>query len=311
MPVARAVGVARPGGVEVLQVFEREVLEPGAGEVRIAVRAAAVNPTDTLLRTRGIDSEPPWVPGMDAAGTVESVGEGVDRLAVGDRVMAAVRPVAPHGGAQSELVVVPAASVVPIPDGASFEQAATLPMNGLTAMLGLEMLNLQPGQTLAFSGSAGVVASYAIALAKQRGLHVIADAQPDDEALVRGFGADVVLPRSEEYLAAVREAVPGGVDGFFDGALLNQLALPAIRDGGGIAVLRGWHGPEPERGIAVHDVGVRTVIERTEWLDELRRLASEGVLQLRVASTHPPEEIAHAHHLTTAGGIRGRAVIVF
>jgi NADPH:quinone reductase-like Zn-dependent oxidoreductase len=311
MTAARAIGVNRPGGTEVLEVFSRDVREPGAGEVRLAVAAAAVNPTDILLRTNGIDGEAPWVPGMDAAGTVESVGDGVDRLRVGDRVMAAVRPVAPDGGAQAELVVVPAASVVPVPEGATFEQAATLPMNGLTARLAVDMLGLHSGQTLALSGGAGLVASYAIPLGKLRELRVIADAKPEDEALVRSFGADVVLPRGESYPEAVREHLPGGVDGFIDAALLRQRVLPAIRDGGGLALLRGWHADEPERGIQAHDVRVRSVIERTEWLDEIRELASEGKLQLRVAATFPPDDIAEAHRMTAAGGIRGRAVIVF
>jgi NADPH:quinone reductase-like Zn-dependent oxidoreductase len=311
MTIARAVGVRRPGGVEVLEVIERDVRPPGPGEVRLAVRAAAVNPTDTLLRANGIDGEPPWVPGMDAAGTVESLGEGVDRLSVGERVMTAVRPVAPDGGAQAELIVVPAASVVPVPDGASLEQAATLPMNGLTAMLGVDLLGLSEGQVLAVSGGAGVVASYAIPIAKSRGLRVIADAKPEDEELVRSFGADIVVPRSDRYAETIRETAPDGVDGLLDTALLTRSALPAVRDGGGISVLRGWDGDAPERGIEVHIVGVRTVIERTEWIDELRRLASEGEIQLRIAVIHPPEEVAAAHRVTTAGGIRGRALIVF
>jgi NADPH:quinone reductase-like Zn-dependent oxidoreductase len=311
MALARAIGVTRPGGPEVLDVFNREVREPGPGEVRLAVAAAAVNPTDILLRTNGIDGEPPWVPGMDAAGTVESVGEGVDRLTVGDRVMAGVRPVAPNGGAQAELVIVPAGSVVPAPEGVTMEQASTLPMNGMTARLAVEMLGLHAGQTLAVSGGAGLVSSYVIPLAKERGLRVIADAKPEDEALVRSFGADVILPRGDGYPAAVREHVPEGVDGFVDNALITEQALPAIRDGGGLALLRGWHGPEPERGIQTHDVRVRSIIERTEWLEELRRLASERKIQLRVAATYPPEGVADAHRLTAAGGIRGRAVIVF
>lgn len=318
MTAAIAVGVLQPGGPEVLDVIRRTVREPGPGEVRLAVRAAAVNPTDVLLRTGGPQAgadgtrgEPPWVPGMDAAGIVEAVGDGVERPAVGDRVMAAVRPVAPDGGAQSEFVVVPAASVVLMPDSSTFESAATLPMNGLTAMLAVEMLALASGQTVAISGGAGVVGSYAIPLAKRRGLHVIADAKPEDEALVRSFGADVVLPRGDDYPRAVRKAVSGGVDGFIDAAVLNQHALPAIRDGGELAVLRGWAHGRPERGITVHTVGVRSVIERTEWLEELRQLASEGVLQLRVAGTYLPEQIAEAQRVTTAGGIRGRAVIVF
>jgi NADPH:quinone reductase len=89
----RAVGIPAPGGPEVLSVIEREAREPGPGEVRIAVKAAAVNPTDTGLRAAGGGDLPaPWTPGMDAAGVVESVGEGVDRLRVGEEVMAAVTP---------------------------------------------------------------------------------------------------------------------------------------------------------------------------------------------------------------------------
>src|SRR5215211_1205455 len=191
----RAVAITAPGGPEVLQVVDREVRDPAPGEVRIAVRAAAVNPTDIGLRARGAapDLEPPWVPGMDAAGTVESLGEGVDRLAVGDEVMAAVSPRRPEGGAQAELIVVPAASVVRVPDGASLAQAATLPMNGLTAMLALDLLALERGATLAVSGGAGLLSSYAIPLAKERGLRVVADAKPDDEALVEAFGADIAV----------------------------------------------------------------------------------------------------------------------
>ena len=116
MTTARAVAIVEPGGPEVLRVVERDVRDPEDGEVRLAVRAAAVNPTDIALRQRGDDAmPPPWVPGMDAAGIVESVGTGVDGLAVGDEVMAAVTPRRPEGGAQAELLVAPAASVVPFP----------------------------------------------------------------------------------------------------------------------------------------------------------------------------------------------------
>ena len=86
MTTARAVGITDPAGRRSCDVIEREVREPGAGEVRLAVSAAAVNPTDVGLRQRGIEGlPPPWVPGMDAAGVVESVGAGVERVAVGDR----------------------------------------------------------------------------------------------------------------------------------------------------------------------------------------------------------------------------------
>jgi len=308
----RAVGITVPGGPEVLSVVDRPVREPGPGEVRIAVKAAAVNPTDIGLRQSGGGDLPaPWTPGMDAAGTVEAVGDGVDRLHVGDEVMAAVSPRRPEGGAQADLVVVPAAAVVPVPDGATLQQASTLPMNGLTAKLGLELLGLQAGHTLAVTGGAGLLASYVIPLAREQGLRVVADAKPEDEELVHGYGADVVVPRGEGFVATVREAAPEGVDGLYDTALLHERAFGAIRDGGTMVVVRGWNPEETELGIVVKQVFVFNVLERTDWLEELRRLASEGRLQLRVAGEYPPEEAAEAQRAMEAGGLRGRAVILF
>jgi NADPH:quinone reductase-like Zn-dependent oxidoreductase len=248
---------------------------------------------------------------MDAAGTVESIGAGVERLRPGDPVMAVVLPRRPEGGAQSELVVLPEASVVGAPEGVSLEQAATLPMNGLTAMRGLELLALPAGATLAVSGGAGLLASYVIPLAKRRGLRVLADAKPGDEALVRGFGADVVLPRGEQFSPAAREVVPDGVDALFDTALLGPAAFPALRDGGAMALVRTWQGGDPVRGIELRSVAVADVLDRTEWLDELRVLAGGSVLSLRVAGAFAPEQAAEAHRLMERGGLRGRALIVF
>jgi NADPH:quinone reductase-like Zn-dependent oxidoreductase len=184
-------------------------------------------------------------------------------------------------------------------------------MNGLTAMLGLDLLDLPSGATLAVTGGAGLLASYVIPLGKERGLRVIADAKPEDEALVRGFGADVVVPRGEGFVAAVREAAPDGADGLYDTALLGRDAFGAIRDGGAMAVVRGWDDTPGDRGIDVRPVFVRTVLERTDWLEHLRERASAGALQLRVAEELPPERAADAHRLMDAGGLRGRAVIVF
>jgi NADPH:quinone reductase-like Zn-dependent oxidoreductase len=308
----RAVVITKPGDLDVLDVADLPAREPAGGEVRIAVKAAAVNPTDIGLRERGGAGEPPWVPGMDAAGVIESVGPGVDRLHIGDEVMAAVSPRRPEGGAQQELLVVPAASVVPIPAGATLTEAATLPMNGLTATRGLDMLGLREGDTLAVTGGAGVLASYVIPLAKEQGLRVIADAGPEDEELVKSFGADVIVPRGEGFADAVREAAPGGADAVYDTALLRREAFPAIRDGGQIVVVRGWDGDEvEERGIRVHPVMVARVLERTDWLEHLRELASAGRLKLRVAGEYPPEQAAEAQRAMDAGGLRGRSVIVF
>src|SRR5579875_2666607 len=311
MAQTRAVAIPEPGGPAVLQVIEREVREPAAGEVRIRVRFAAVNPTDGVTRMRGAtDAEPPWIPGMDAAGEVETVGEGVTELEVGQEVMAATSPRRPDGGAQAELIVVPAACAVPIPPGVSLRAAATLPMNGLTAILGLEMLGLGHGETLAVSGGAGLLASYVIPLAKDAGLTVIADARPDEADLVRGFGADVVIERSDDFGAAVRAVRPDGVAAVFVTAVLDERALGAIRDGGGLAVVRGWDGPA-ERGITIHNVFVFTVLERTDWLRKLAEMARDGRIALRPLDEFPPERAAEAQERMDAGGLRGRVLIAF
>jgi NADPH:quinone reductase len=311
MAKSRTVVISERGGPEVLQAIERDVREPEAGEVRIRVRFAAVNPTDIGTRMSGAPgAEPPWIPGMDASGIVEMLGEGVTDLRLGQEVMAATSPRRADGGAQTELLVVPAACAVPIPAGVSLQAAATLPMNGLTAILGLEMLGLAPGETLAVSGGAGLLASYVIPLAKDGGLTVIADARPEETELVRGYGADLVVQRSDDFSAAVRAVEPDGVAAVYDTALLNERACGAIRDGGGLAVVRGWDGPAG-RGITVHKVWVFSVLERTNWLRKLASMVSEGRITLRPLETFPPERAADAHARMDAGGLRGRVLIAF
>ncbi len=310
----RAVTVCKTGGPGAITVADRAVRDPGPGEVRLRVAAAAVNPTDVLLwRSLGGGAvEPPFTPGMDAAGTVESAGPGAGRLAVGEQVMAVVNPRRPEGGAQAELVVVPAASVVPVPRGVSAPQAATLPMNGLTALEGLRLLDLSPGSVLAVTGGAGLLASYVIALAAQRGIRVIADARPGDESLVAGFGAGHVVTRGAGFAAAVRQLVPGGADAVYDTAAVTRAALPAVRDGGAIAVVRGWdNGGEPGRGVCVKPVSVGAARQNTAWLQLLADQATAGHIQLRVAGLYPPERAVEAYRRMENGGLRGRAVIAF
>jgi NADPH2:quinone reductase len=306
----RAVTVNKADGPDAITVEDRSVREPRPGEVRLRVAAAAVNPVDVFMWRRAV--EPPFTPGMDAAGTVESVGHAGGRLTVGERVMAVVSPWLPEGGAQAELAVVRAASVIPVPRGASAPEAATLPMNGLTALEGLRMLGLATGSTLAVTGGAGLLASYVISLARQRGIRVIADAGPRDEALVSGFGADHVLPRGDGFADAVRELLPGGVDAVFDTAALTRAVVPVIRDGGAIAVVRGWDGgAAPGRGITVQAVSIGNAMHNTAWLQHLADQVTAGHIQLRVAGLYPPERAVEAYHLMEAGGLRGRAVITF
>jgi NADPH:quinone reductase-like Zn-dependent oxidoreductase len=311
----KAVGVVSFGGPDALEPVELPDPQAGPGEVRIRVHAATVNPTDTGLRAGARaaqlkDIPPPYVPGMDAAGVLDQIGEGVSGpLQPGDHVMAIVVPNGSHG-AYSELLVVPAESVTRVPAGSSDAEASTLPMNGLTARMALDALDLQPGQTLAVTGAAGAVGGYAIQLAKSEGLRVVADAAPADEQLVRDLGADVIVARGDDFADRVLQAVPEGADGVVDAALLDQLVVPAVRDGGRIATVRGYRGDE-ERGITFHPVFVRNYAREQAKLDRLRQLVEEGRVTLRVASVLPAEDAAEAHRRLEAGGTRGRLVLEF
>lgn len=308
----KVIGVDEWGGPEVLREFEVPDPHAGPGEVRIAVRASAVSPTDTVLRSGARaemlkDQPTPHVPGMDAAGVIDEVGDGVDRLAVGDEVMAVMMPRGVRGG-YAQYVVVPAASVVARPANATLVEASTIPMNGLTAQLSLDLLDLPAGATLAVTGAAGAFGGYVIELAKVRGLRVLADASEADEELVRSLGADVVVRRGDDVADRFLAECPDGVDAIADGSLQAPSLLRAIRDGGAIATVRGWDGPT-ERNISAHPVWVREYVENTESLDELRRLVEDGRVTTRVAAEVPVERASDAHAALEAGGSRGRFVL--
>jgi NADPH2:quinone reductase len=312
----KAIGVFTFGGPDALQIVDLPEPEPGPGEVRIRVHAAAVNPTDTTFRA-GLRAAqlayrlPPYVPGMDAAGVVDKLGAGAqDRFAVGDRVIALVAPMGPHGGTYAEQVVVPAASVVAAPVGATFAEASTLLLNAVTARLALDALALKPGQILAVTGAAGALGGYAIQLARYDGLEVIADAAAPDEALVRSLGADHVVARGNDVATLIRSLAPAGVAGLIDAAHQDARTLPAIADGGGLATVRGWNGPT-ERQIVLHQISSFGSAEDTPLLESLRQRVEDHILTLRVADVLPASQAANAHRRLEAGGVRGRLVLDF
>jgi NADPH:quinone reductase-like Zn-dependent oxidoreductase len=183
-------------------------------------------------------------------------------------------------------------------------------MNGLTARLSLDQLALGAGRTVAVTGAAGAYGGYVIQLAKQDGLTVIADASDADRSLVASLGADVVVPRGDGVAHKIREVVVDGVDGLADGAVLDGKVLPAIRDGGHLAVVRGWRGPS-ERDITVHQTSVSSYARNRDALDQLRQQVEDGHVTLRVAGTYDATDAAAAHRRLEAGGTRGRLVITF
>src|SRR3954466_5246618 len=314
----RAAGVTEFGGPEALHLGDVPAEPMGPGEVRLRVAAATVNPTDTHARAgayadRDPVKQPPWVPGMDVAGVVTEVGDGVDHVAPGDAVMGIVLPSGAHGGYREDLVL-PGDSVVRVPAGTDAVAASTLPMNGLTARLALDLMALEPGQVLAVTGAAGAFGGYVVQLAKADGLTVVADASEADEDLVRALGADVVVRRGDDVAARIRERFPDGVDGLADGAVQDALVLPAVKDGGAVATVRGYRGPTDEqgqRGLRVFPTLVRKVAQDRAALDRLRQQAEDGDVTLRVNSALPAEEAAEAHRLLARGGVRGRLVLRF
>ncbi|MFD4586842.1 NADP-dependent oxidoreductase [Streptomyces sp. NPDC058423] len=318
----KTVGVSQFGGPEALRVFEVPEPHAGPGQVRIRVHAATVNPGDRYLRNGALgptSPAPPYVPGMEAAGVLDEIGSGTATdLRLGDRVMAMADPTSPLGGAYAQYVVLPAEQVARAPQGTTHAEAATLPMNGLTARLALDLAGLSPGQTLAVTGAPGAVGGYVTEMAKADGLTVVADAAPADEGLVRSFGADIVVGRGADVAQQVLRAVPQGVAGVIDAAVIGSAVMaPAVHDGGVIVTVLG----EGTRALSLDEIRRRSLRMRMAFvpdylgdrsrLDRLREQTESGELTLRVARTFPAEQAAEAHRLMEAGGVRGRLVLEF
>lgn len=301
----RAVIVRSFGGPEVLEVADVPVPEPGTGQVRIRVEAAGVNPVDVATRVGALaeaglmTADLPVGLGWDAAGVVDAVGPGVDGFAVGDRVVGISDRLQVPAAAQAEFVVLDATAVArcdldPV-------EAATLPLNLLTAAQALDLLDLAEGRTVLVTGAAGAVGGFAVELAAGRGLRVVALAGDGDEDLVRELGAAVFVPRSAPLAESVRQAVPGGVDGVLDAAVLGVRALDALRGGGVFASVIAGAMPPPLRGTRVANVWVRA--DGTRLADLIPRVTP------RVAGTLPLAEVADAHRRLEKGGLRGRLVL--
>jgi NADPH2:quinone reductase len=310
----RAVLARGFGGVEVLQVAEVAVPAAGPGQVRIRVEAATVNPVDLATRSGALTGAG-LLPardlvglGWDVAGVVAEVGEGVSGFATGDRVVGLSDRLDVTLGTHADQVVLDATAVAHAPAGVSAAAAATLPLNGLTAVQALDRLGLGEGQSVLVTGAAGAVGGFAVQLAAERGLRVMAVAGQDDEELVRAMGAEWFVPRSAARLGtAVRELVPGGADGAVDAAVLGAVALDAVRGGGAFAALVAGGAPAPLRGTNVFHTWIRADGAR---LADLVALVETGRLTLRVAGTLPLEQVAAAHERVAKGGLRGRVVLV-
>ncbi|BAD58175.1 NADP-dependent oxidoreductase [Nocardia farcinica] len=298
----RAAVVRTPNGPDSIEIVDMPVAEPGPGQVRVAVAAAPVNPTDLgvadgFFHRLGMIDQPAHTGlGWDFAGTVLAAGPGVD-LAAGTRVAGVVLGFDRDFGTYAEQLVVPAADLAVVPDGLDLAAASTVPLNGLGAAQIVDLLGDAPadGNRLLVTGAAGAIGANVAALAPDRGWQVTGLARAADEPFVRGLGADFRT-----------EAEPGW-DAVVDTTSAQVWGVAPVRDGGVFVGVRPNLAPAPERGITVHALLTRS---DGPLLGRLLARAAAGGLPARVHATLPLARAAEAHRAVAEGGTRGRYVLV-
>lgn len=299
------------GGPEQLTLTEVPTPEPGAGEVRVAVRAIGVNPTDWKSYSGRMSRDPQALKatGNEVAGVVDAVGPDVDRWSPGDEVIVPRVP----GPAYADAVLAPADGLVAKPTGLSFEQAAAATLVGGTAAHAVEAAGVADGTTLLLHGGAGGVGGLVVQLAKRRGARVIATGSEGSQDYLRELGAEPVT-YGPGLLDRVRALAPGGIDTVIDTVGTDEAVDTSLtlvddpkkvvsiaaftRGGDGITLIGGGPGADP--GTAI----------RTKAWSEIPRLIADGALTLPVERAYPLEETAQAHRDSQAGHTRGKLVVV-
>jgi NADPH:quinone reductase-like Zn-dependent oxidoreductase len=282
------------------QVVEVDDLTPGPGQVLIQTLAAAANPVDVFLATeagRGaVNGGRPLGLGWDVSGRVLEVGAEVTTIAVGDVVAGLDDVMVGDNRAQADLVVLDVDAVAAVPAGLDPVDAASIPLNSLTAAQAVDLLGDPDGRTLLVTGAGGAVGGYALALAKAAGWDVTGLGRPGDEEFVRSTGA--------EFTA---DADRASYDAVLDGAVLQQAGLVFVRDGGTFVGVQPSAPVPAERGITVAAVQVRR--DAARQADLLARSVT-GELAVRVAGTAPLADAATVYAKLGSGGQRGRWLLV-
>ncbi|MFK4123323.1 NADP-dependent oxidoreductase [Streptomyces longwoodensis] len=298
-------------GVLVHEDVEQPV--PGPGQVRVRVAATSFNPVDGNIRAGFMQGPIPVVlphtPGIDLAGTVDALGEGVEGLAVGDDVVGFLPMDGP--GAAAEYALAPAEVLTPAPKSVPLADAAALPLVGLTAHQALfEHGGLAAGQRVLVNGAGGAVGGYAVQLAKNAGAHVIATASARSGDAVRSAGADEVVDHTTTGLtAAVTEPVDLALNlAPVDPAELAAL-LTLVKPGGVLVNTTVWM-PAPsdeERDVRGIDLFVRSDAGR---LAELVASVDRGELRVDVTERVPLAELPALHARAAEGAVHGKVVVV-
>jgi NADPH:quinone reductase-like Zn-dependent oxidoreductase len=301
----KAVIVDEFGGPEVLHVAEVIAPEPGAGQIRIKVGAAGVNPFDGKVRSGAMEAvfptALPTILGIDVAGVVDALGPEVTDVAVGDRVFGWAEPSA---GSYAELAL--SSGYAPLPESVSFVNAVVLPAAGEAAKRGLNVIDVTDGDTVLIHGASGAVGELAVQLAIARGATVIGTASAVHQDRVRALGA-TPIEYGPGLVERVRALAPDGVDAVFDTA--GKGALPdSIELRGGIERIVTIADP------AAFELGVvfsSAATERsTSVLTELVAQLAAGDLTATVAGSYPFDRAADAHRLSDSGHPGGKLVLV-
>jgi NADPH:quinone reductase-like Zn-dependent oxidoreductase len=317
----RAVRYDRYGPPDVLHVAEVAEPTPGAGEVKVRVRAASLNPLDGKSRAGDfrwipVFRGPPRGTGCDVAGEIAGVGSGAAPRYVGERVFGMISPMA-RDGTFAEFVVVPVDNLAPIPDGVEFVHVAALPVAGATAMHALvDRAHLAPGQRVLITGAAGGVGHFAVQIAKYLAAHVVGVCGAANLEFVRGLGADEVVDYSRDDFTRRADRF----DVVFDAASASSFS--AAR---GSLAESGCYISTAGNFSAAMNTAVDGVVARftsrqraipfvlkpgkTTW-QRLAQYAVEGVLRPHMERTITLDEVAGAHRAMETGHGRGKIVVV-
>jgi NADPH:quinone reductase-like Zn-dependent oxidoreductase len=304
----RAIRQVTLGGPEVLELTDVPRPEPGPTEVLVRVTAAGVNPVDWKTRIRGgFLGQPPFTVGWDVAGVVEEPGRGVTRFASGDRVFGMPR-FPSEAAAYAEYATSPSRQLAMIPDGLTDQEAAALPLAGLTAWQALvETAGVGAGTRVLVLAAAGGVGHLAVQIAKAHGAYVIGTARAEKHAFLASLGADEAV----DYTTAPVEARVRDVDVVLDlvGGDTVEGALATLRDGGVLVTVTGGAGPLQE--LAAGRVRVAGLLVEPDRLgmEALAALVAEGALRPHVAATFPLADAGRAHEAGETGRTQGKLVL--
>ncbi|MGW0044039.1 quinone oxidoreductase family protein [Rhodococcus sp. NPDC003348] len=319
----RAITVAEFGGPDVLQYTEIPDPVPGENDVLVRTEAIGVNYIDTYFRTGAYAIDLPYVAGAEGTGVIEAVGSNVTDLRPGDRVAWSDAP-----SSYAELVVVPAAKAVPVPDGVPAPQAASALLQGMTAHYLLHSVYpAQPGDTVLVHAGAGGVGQILTQLATARGVRVITTVSTDEKAaLSRECGAAEVLRYGADLAERVRALTGGeGVAAVYDGVGADtfEASLASLRIRGTLALFGAASGPvppfDPQRLNAAGSLFLTrpTLAHYTRDREELLwrsgdvfAAIADDTLTIRVGATHRLADAAQAHRDLQARKTTGSIVLV-